>query len=58
MLFEQEIYSIDETMKDKFPIKTTTDVLEDEIDYCQQLIDVVDNKDDFLFKKLNKSRLF
>lgn len=38
------IYSIDETMKDKFPAKTTTNVLVDEIDYCQQLIDVVEKE--------------
>ena len=39
------IYSIDETMKDKFPAKPTTDVLEDEIEYCQILIDVVEKED-------------
>ncbi|WP_077210323.1 IS1182 family transposase [Bacillus dakarensis] len=35
------IYQIDENMKSKFPSKTTTDVLEDEIKYCQDLIDVI-----------------
>jgi hypothetical protein len=29
-------------MKKKFPAKTTTDVLEDEIKYCQDLIDVIE----------------
>ncbi|NMF01100.1 transposase [Aneurinibacillus aneurinilyticus] len=38
------VYTIDETMKDKFPAKTTTDVLEDEIDYCQKLIDVIEKE--------------
>ncbi|WP_257352390.1 transposase, partial [Pseudalkalibacillus decolorationis] len=30
--------------KDKFPKKTTTDLLEDEIDYCQKLIDVIEKE--------------
>ena len=32
-------------MKEKFPSKTTTDVLEDEIEYCQKLIDVIEKED-------------
>lgn len=39
------IYEIDENMKKKFPAKTTTDVLEDEIKYCQELIDVVEKEE-------------
>lgn len=39
------VYKIDETMKSKFPAKTTTDVLEDEIDYSQKLIDVIEKED-------------
>lgn len=39
------IYQIDESMKNKFPIKNTTDVLEDEIDYCQKLINVVQKEE-------------
>lgn len=39
------VYTIDETMKNKFPAKTTTDVLQDEIEYCQKLIDVIDKED-------------
>ena len=38
------VYKIDESMKNKFPTKTTTDVLEDEIDYCQKLIQVIENE--------------
>jgi len=38
------VYTIDETMKHKFPTKTTTDVLEDEIDYCQKLMDVIEKE--------------
>ncbi|MCY9670541.1 IS1182 family transposase [Paenibacillus alginolyticus] len=32
------VYAIDESMKVKFPAKNTTDVLENEIGYCQKLI--------------------
>ena len=39
------IYQIDESMKNKFPIKNTTDILEDEISYCQKLIDVIEKED-------------
>jgi hypothetical protein len=39
------IYEIDENMKKKFPVKTTTDVLEDEIKYSQELIDVVEKEE-------------
>lgn len=39
------IYSIDEEMKNKFPSKTTTDVLQDEITYCQKLIEVVETEE-------------
>lgn len=38
------VYKIDESMKTKFPSKTTTDVLEDEIEYCKKLIDVIENE--------------
>jgi hypothetical protein len=40
----KSVYKIDETMKDKFPTKTTTDVLEDELEYCQKLIDVIEKE--------------
>jgi transposase len=36
------IYKIDESLKTKFPAKNTSDVLEDEIAYCQKLIEVVE----------------
>ncbi|MFP3511857.1 transposase, partial [Peribacillus sp. SIMBA_075] len=39
------IYSIDEEMKNKFPAKTTTDVLQDEIAYSQKLIEVVETEE-------------
>ena len=39
------VYQIDETLKEKFPSKTITDVLEDEIAYSQELIDVIEKED-------------
>jgi len=42
------IYQIDESMKNKFPEKNTTDVLEDEIDYCQKLIDVIEKEENLV----------
>ncbi|NRD80192.1 IS1182 family transposase [Bacillus sp. BRMEA1] len=42
------IYQIDESMKNKFPEKNTTDVLEDEIDYCQKLIDVIEKEENLI----------
>lgn len=39
------VYTIDENMKNKFPTKNSTDILEDEIDYCQKLIEVIEKED-------------
>ena len=39
------IYKIDESMKNKFPTKNTMDILEDELEYCQKLIDVIEKED-------------
>jgi IS5 family transposase len=36
------VYKVDESLKAKFPAKNTSDVLEDEIAYCQNLIDVIE----------------
>ncbi|HEY5585255.1 MAG TPA: IS1182 family transposase [Ruminiclostridium sp.] len=41
----KSVYEIDENMKEKFPSKTTTNILEDEINYCQKLIDVIERED-------------
>jgi transposase len=38
------VYSIDESLKAKLPTKNTADVLEDEIDYCQKLIHVIETE--------------
>ena len=40
----KSVYEIDEKMKEKFPAKTTTDVLVDEIKYCKNLIGVIENE--------------
>ena len=39
------IYQIDESMKNKFPVKNTNDALEDEINYCQELIEVIEKEE-------------
>jgi IS5 family transposase len=39
------VYQVDETMKEKFPAKTKTDVLEDEIAYSQKLIHVIEKEE-------------
>jgi len=38
------VYKVDEALKTKFPAKNTTDVLEDEIIYCQKLIAVIESE--------------
>lgn len=38
------VYRINEEMKHKFPAKTTTDILEDEIIYCEKLIKVIEKE--------------
>jgi hypothetical protein len=38
------VYKINEKMKEKFPVKTSSDVLEDQTDYCQNLIQTIENE--------------
>lgn len=38
-------YKVDESLKAKFPSKNTSDVLEDEIAYCEKLINVIEAED-------------
>ncbi len=38
------VYKVDESLKAKFPAKNTTDVLENEIAYCQRLIAVLESE--------------
>jgi IS5 family transposase len=44
-LLRKAVYQIDEKMKDKFPPKTTTNELEDELDYCRKDIHVVEKEE-------------
>jgi transposase len=39
------VYSVDESLKSKFPEKNKTDNLEDEITYCQKLIEVIEKEE-------------
>lgn len=43
-VLRKTIYQVDESMKAKFPPKPKTDVLEDELDYCQKLLDVIEKE--------------
>lgn len=40
------VYEVDETMKENFPNKNTEDSLEKELEYCEQLISIIKEKDD------------
>jgi hypothetical protein len=42
------IYQIDESMKEKFPPKNTKDELEDEIEYTQKLINIIEKEEKLL----------
>lgn len=41
----KSVCEMDASMKKKFPSKSTTNELEDEIEYCQKLIDVMENEE-------------
>ena len=36
------VYQFDETMKEKFPPKTTSNEVKDELDYCRQVVEIVE----------------
>ena len=42
------VYKIDKTMKEKFPAKATTDVLEDEIAYSKKLIEAIEKEESLI----------
>lgn len=44
----KSIYQVNEAMKEKFPAKTKTDVLEDEIVYSQELIKVIEKEENLV----------
>ena len=41
----KSVYEIDPTMRDKFPAKNTVDQLENEIQYCSDLIEIIKKSD-------------
>src|SRR5699024_5905276 len=41
----KSVYEIDESMKVKFPSKSATNELGDEIEYCQKLMNVIENEE-------------
>lgn len=44
-LLRKSIYEIDEEMKSKFPKKINNGILEDQIEYCQKLIAIIEDDD-------------
>ncbi|WOV84666.1 IS1182 family transposase [Sporosarcina jeotgali] len=39
------VYQIDESMKDKFPEKASSDEVQDELDYCREVISVIEKEE-------------
>ncbi|MFC7372281.1 transposase, partial [Fictibacillus iocasae] len=37
------VYQVQDGMKERFPIKNTTDQLEEELRYCEELIEIIEN---------------
>ncbi|ABS21965.1 transposase IS4 family protein [Bacillus cytotoxicus NVH 391-98] len=44
-LLRKAVYQVDEGMKEKFPPKTMTDDLSDELEYCQKVIETVEKEE-------------
>lgn len=44
----KSVYEIDETQKEKFPTKNVEDSVEKELDYCRQLLDVIQTEDNLM----------
>lgn len=44
----KSIYEVNEKMKEKFPTKNTVDELENEIDYCKRLIEIIEKEENLL----------
>lgn len=51
------VYAKEESMKEQFPPKVTTDRLEDELEYCQQLITVIEKNETLATYPAVKERL-
>jgi transposase len=41
----KSVYEVDETMKKQFPSKVNNGILEDEIEYCRKLMNIIDKND-------------
>lgn len=53
----KSVYEIDENYKEKFPKKIDNGILEDEIEYCQKLIKVVEGEEKLAFYQDVKEKL-
>lgn len=53
----KEIYTINSEMKEKFPQKVTSDKLEEIIEYCKDLVNVVESKPELTVYEKVKQRL-
>lgn len=51
------IYKMDESMKDKFPAKNTTNEVKDEVSYCEKLIEVIEKEPKIVQVSAVKERL-
>ena len=51
------IYKLDESMKEKFPKKNTSNEVKDEITYCEELIEVIDKEPQIAHVPAVKERL-
>ena len=56
-LLRKAVYQVDEHMKEKFPPKTTTNELKDELDYCQKVIQTVEKEEALLHYPNVKEKL-
>ena len=53
----KEIYAVNSEMKEKFPSKVSSDKLEDVIEYCQKLVNVVESASDLAIYEKIQQRL-
>lgn len=51
------IYKLDESMKEKFPKKNTSNEVKDEITYCEEFIEVIDKEPQIAYVPAVKERL-
>ena len=51
------VYRVDESMKEKFPPKTTSDEVQDELDYCRDVISVIEREHQLALTPAVKEKL-